>query len=249
MDPYKILGVNSNATNREVKKAYNSLVIMTHPDKNGDSRMFKKIKMAYDVIKRERRAISDCPTEQQEYVDDYNTQVDVNNCTNETFNSFYQKHARVIHRKGYGEHMKSSGKRESENELYNSKLTKLPDELYAKSITKRYEPKPAEATFIDSCERLGSVDNDKTLGSGYDYLKAHVLQRNDITPRNDYTSLGELIIERKNISHEMSKSTSNKKRLQDKEMLKLNILRLKRIRRNDEKNEEMQQRMYNNLSM
>jgi len=52
-DYYKILGVNQNATEDEIKKAYHKLAIKYHPDKNKDDKeeKFKKISEAYDTLK------------------------------------------------------------------------------------------------------------------------------------------------------------------------------------------------------
>lgn len=53
-DYYKILGVNKNATNVEIKKAYRKLAMKYHPDHAGDDKdaedKFKKISEAYAVL-------------------------------------------------------------------------------------------------------------------------------------------------------------------------------------------------------
>ena len=45
-DFYQILGVNQNATQDEIKKAYRKLAVEHHPDKGGDENKFKKISEA-----------------------------------------------------------------------------------------------------------------------------------------------------------------------------------------------------------
>ncbi len=54
MDYYKILGINKNASDSEVKKAYRKLAMKYHPDRTkGDKsaeEMFKKISEAYAVL-------------------------------------------------------------------------------------------------------------------------------------------------------------------------------------------------------
>lgn len=55
---YKNLGVEKNASQSEIKKAYHKLAVRHHPDKGGDPEKFKDISRAYEVLgdpqKRER---------------------------------------------------------------------------------------------------------------------------------------------------------------------------------------------------
>ncbi|MDP1629653.1 MAG: DnaJ domain-containing protein, partial [bacterium] len=57
-DYYKILGVQKNASEEEVKKAYRKLAHQHHPDKSGgDEKKFKEINEAYQVLSnKEKRA-------------------------------------------------------------------------------------------------------------------------------------------------------------------------------------------------
>jgi molecular chaperone DnaJ len=54
-DFYQILGVNENASQDEIKKAYRKLAVEHHPDKGGDENKFKKISEAYDTISDENK--------------------------------------------------------------------------------------------------------------------------------------------------------------------------------------------------
>lgn len=50
MDYYSTLGVQRNATQDEIKKAYRSAAMKHHPDRGGDEKKFKEISEAYDVL-------------------------------------------------------------------------------------------------------------------------------------------------------------------------------------------------------
>lgn len=47
---YKLLEVDKNASDSEIKKAYRKLAIKHHPDKGGDPEVFKELSKAYEVL-------------------------------------------------------------------------------------------------------------------------------------------------------------------------------------------------------
>jgi DnaJ-class molecular chaperone len=50
MDHYNTLGVQRDATEQDIKKAYRKLASKHHPDKGGDQEQFKRIQGAYEVL-------------------------------------------------------------------------------------------------------------------------------------------------------------------------------------------------------
>lgn len=55
MNPYKILGVNDQATDEEVKQAYRAMAAKYHPDAGGDAWVFAQVSEAYEKILRGRQ--------------------------------------------------------------------------------------------------------------------------------------------------------------------------------------------------
>ena len=51
---YSILGLNSNSTEKEIKKSYYKLSFTHHPDKGGDEVIFSEITEAYDILMDEK---------------------------------------------------------------------------------------------------------------------------------------------------------------------------------------------------
>lgn len=47
---YRVLGIPTNSSLRDVKKAYRKLAVKNHPDKGGDEEVFKKIQEAFDKL-------------------------------------------------------------------------------------------------------------------------------------------------------------------------------------------------------
>tara|TARA_R110000868_G_C10573330_1_gene737948 strand:- start:20 stop:619 length:600 start_codon:yes stop_codon:yes gene_type:complete len=50
MNPYTELDVSATASTEEIKQRYRTLAQMHHPDKGGDEELFKRIKLAYEIL-------------------------------------------------------------------------------------------------------------------------------------------------------------------------------------------------------
>ena len=73
MNPYDELGVDKDATDKEIKKAYKKKAMSTHPDKGGSEEEFKKTNEAYLVLSdpQQRRKFDETgSTEDDRPVDD-----------------------------------------------------------------------------------------------------------------------------------------------------------------------------------
>ena len=55
MNPYEVLGINKDATESEIKKAYHKLAIKNHPDKGGDPEKFKQVAEAYEILTKRKQ--------------------------------------------------------------------------------------------------------------------------------------------------------------------------------------------------
>lgn len=61
-DHYKTLGVDRNANQDDIKKAYRKMAAQHHPDRGGDTAKFQEVQAAYETLSDEgKRAQYDNP--------------------------------------------------------------------------------------------------------------------------------------------------------------------------------------------
>jgi curved DNA-binding protein CbpA len=232
MDPYEVLGITNQANSATVKEAYKMMVIRTHPDKlNGNASLFTIVKSAYDQIKRERKDARQCPSTKQLYTKfEHKGECAIKDFTNKRFNEYYSKHSLDTRSKGYGDTMQQGGTRESDSDVHGKPVNTMNT-----SIVKRSEPKPAEASFIHTCERLGIEKVDRTLGSGYDYARAHTKQEEhrEYIDNKEYKSIGDLMTARESMSYDMTTDELKKSTKRANKRAKLEQVRMQTVRSND----------------
>ena len=77
-DYYTTLGVDKNASQEEIKRAYKKLANTHHPDKGGDQAKFKEISVAYDTIGDTQKRADYDNQQTFGYTNSYTTQHDFN---------------------------------------------------------------------------------------------------------------------------------------------------------------------------
>ena len=90
-NPYEILGLNSDCSNSDIKKAYKKLALECHPDKQidrsiKDDKQFKRIRQAYDVLSNVQSKSKLCTKNYEEFMK--NSQ---DNAYNDTLEKAFQQ--------------------------------------------------------------------------------------------------------------------------------------------------------------
>lgn len=91
MDPYKILGVDRNTDEKELKKAYKTKAMKYHPDRGGDENKFKELNEAYDILKdpQKKAAYDRYGTTNMNNMGGENFTYNFNGDINDIFNNFF----------------------------------------------------------------------------------------------------------------------------------------------------------------
>jgi DnaJ-class molecular chaperone len=55
MNPYDVLGIDIDASDKDIKIAYRKLAMKHHPDKGGDPEQFKQVSQAYETLSNSQK--------------------------------------------------------------------------------------------------------------------------------------------------------------------------------------------------
>ena len=89
---YTLLGIDTNASNEDIRKAYKKLAIKHHPDKGGDIEKFREIGNAYETLSNtEKRSAYDTHLYNQQHMNNINQMNHMNHHMNpmDIFNKFF----------------------------------------------------------------------------------------------------------------------------------------------------------------
>ena len=91
MDPYKVLGVDRNTNENDLKKAYKTKAMKHHPDRGGDENTFKELNEAYDILKdpQKKAAYDRYGTTNANQQGGDNFHYNFNGDINDIFNNFF----------------------------------------------------------------------------------------------------------------------------------------------------------------
>jgi len=176
---YELLGIETNANEQEIKKAYRKMAMKFHPDKNPDAGdKFKEISMAYEVL-------SD--SEKRQTYDKYGEEglkegggMDADDLFSSFFGGFPFGGGRGGHGHGHGHGHggRSSGRRKGRDmafafpvsleDLYNGKQGKFPIKktVLCSGCEGKGTNKPSAATKCRHCEGSGVTISLRHLGFG-----------------------------------------------------------------------------------
>lgn len=228
LDPYKILNISKNYDIDSLKKAYLKKAMDTHPDRGGSPDEFKKVSIAFAVLKKNLKMKEDndhntlknnFKKENEKLLSDNfeNIKLDKNSFDINNFNKIYNNHKQeTVYDSGYGGWMKKNDKNEmvSCNEQnFNSQFEKYKNSKKSNNSLEIYKPEELiSCSNSDSLVTLGKgkIKNFSGESNGLQYRDLRDAYENstliDInsTNTNLNRNIHDIKSSRKNISYEMS---------------------------------------------
>jgi len=242
IDPFKVLGLSYDASWSDIKRAYKSLCILTHPDKrNGDSTYFILVHDAYSILKKQHKdtKYQKAPSTKQQYT---NTNMEIEpqkmkDFTPSKFNNFFNNHKidaldDVYKSGGYQNVMATRLNYQEGLDVIKSSKVHIPTQQVV--LYKEPESLPVSSA-LDSCYHFGQTNiTDYSGGGGTDIMKAYChVDGEPIDTCRRYKNIDELQSSRSTQSFALSKEDRKKQKEMAKLQAKLEQVRLQNVHHSD----------------
>jgi len=251
LDPYDILGISPDSDLHTIKQAYKIMLMKTHPDKMGDAKYFMMVHEAYNKITnvyKSKQSFNDMPSQNVSYSNSVEATYEpkkMENFSNNKFNTFFENN-RIdpgnYMNKGYG--MNTHLQYQEDFEDMKKTKCNIPNEQMV--IYK--EPEPVSSGF-DNCYQYGvSEINDFTGGGGVDINKAYCNKAELVDTVQRHKSLKDLQKSRSQQSFNQTEEDKKTIKKREKELKKLEELRLSQMNDTNEKIRNMYISLNNRLN-
>jgi hypothetical protein len=273
LDPYKVLGIEPNASLDEIKIAYKYLALKHHPDKGGEVKIFNIIKDAYKTVAR--RIETTVPQQKIEHNDlkkaskhDFTSnKIEINmngkNFNLNKFNDVYKENKMTNpNDKGYSDWKEDL---QDENLSIGSNISTFSfneafdkgrkTNNYSKQIMKIDEPQAIISGDLgfselgqDNINSFSKTEGDSNSIQFTDYKDAYTTDSKLIDPNsveiNRPDSIGQFKNERENISYTMSEEQKQLEELNQTQVEESEFNRMQRVNLFD----EMASEQYNKVN-
>ena len=204
MDPYSILGVEEGSSFSIVKKAYKEMLLKTHPDKMGNSTLFKLVHKAYKEIEnsyKTSKQFNNAPKKKVVYQNDLNLEpkrpVTGKKFSNDKFNTFFEKNKIYgedpFKTDGYSNMMCDSLRYAEDIDVIKKRQIKSKK----RQMVLYKEPQPINELYTGSYSLLGiNKMSDFSCSNGTDYIKAYTDPEEQIDTVRRYKNVDHLLNDR-----------------------------------------------------
>ena len=242
MDPYEVLGVPAGSPLPVVKSAYKELLLKTHPDKLGNSTLFKLVHKAYKEIERSYKTskqFNNAPKKKVVYQNDLNLEpkrpVTGKKFSNDKFNTFFEKNKIYgddpFKSGGYSNMMCESLRYAEDVDVMKNKQIKAKK----RQMVLYKEPQPINELYTGSYSLLGvNKMSDFSCGNGTDYMKAYTDPEEQIDTVRRYKNVDQLLNDRSSQTfHKTDEEIEYSKQL-ERQRRRLEQQRISNMTRNEQ---------------
>ena len=276
IDPYRILNLNKNFTQQELREAYKKLALQVHPDRGGTDYMFKLVTYCYKLLCKEyNNRTSD--KQYHELKEDFKkkekifpTALPKNDKFNiDKFNKVFEENKmETVQDSGYADFLRDTPARDEPTKLsgkitqesFNRKFEEYtPRNTTGKFMVKYREPEALMASKKMAFTVLGEDSIDDFSGDNMtkknlnfmDLKLAHTTSRivdpKKVKSRKEYKTIDEFEADRSSISFQMSEKDRIYYEKQEKLEQAKEQTRLKKLAEQDVLASEHFQRLHNLL--